>query len=131
MAPELRSDLRVSRVKVRDLGALSQAQVVVENVSSVRYTLEYQFNWSDDEGFAVGTTRTWHRFTLAPGERESFTSTGQVPSATNTEFSLRLPDDYFLNDDEQQQPPWRDQEAQPRVPQIENRGDFPDDLPGR
>lgn len=129
MAPELRTDLFVSKVKLRDLGALKQAQVAVENVSRARYTLEYKFEWTDEDGFQAGTTRTWHRFVLAPGQREFISSTGQVPSASNAVFSLRLPDDYFLNRDEE--PPWRQQEPTIPPPEHKPRGDDPNELPGR
>lgn len=129
MAPELRTDLFVSKVKLRDLGALKQAQVAVENVSGARYTLEYRFEWTDQDGFQAGTTRTWHRFVLAPGQRELISSTGQVPSASNAVFSVRLPDDYFLNRDEE--PPWRQQEPATPPPEYKPRGDDPNELPGR
>jgi len=129
MAPELTTDLFVSEVKLRDLGALKQAQVAVENVSGARYTLEYRFEWTDDDGFQAGTTRTWHRFVLAPGQRELISSTGQVPSASNAVFSVRLPDDYFLNRDEE--PPWRQQESTTPPSYYKPRGDDPNELPGR
>lgn len=88
--------------RFRQLGQLSQAQVTVQNLTDGRYTLEYRVSWEDAQGFKVGNIGTWHRFTVTPKQLQSFTSTGKTPEATNIIFTIRLPDDVFINADRKQ-----------------------------
>ncbi|GMR06138.1 MAG: hypothetical protein BMS9Abin25_0721 [Gammaproteobacteria bacterium] len=83
----------------RSLGQLTQAQVMVLNATATRYTLEYKFNWEDKQGFKADSINSWHRFTLTPGETRTFTSTGKVPEATHIVFTVRLPDDAFIENE--------------------------------
>ncbi len=82
---------------VRRVGQLAQARVTVQNLSDYRHVLEYRFEWQDDEGFPVSDPGSWRRFTLAPHQVESFTSTGKTPEAARIRFTVRLPDDVFIN----------------------------------
>jgi uncharacterized protein YcfL len=86
----------------RSLGKLTQAQVLVQNQTETRYTLEYKFDWEDSHGFHVNSINTWHRFTLTAGEGRTFTSTGKDPDATNIVFTVRLPDDVFIENEKQE-----------------------------
>ena len=74
---------------------------MVYNLTETRYTLEYKFDWEDSQGFKVGSINSWHRFTLTAGEERTFTSTGKVPDATNIVFTVRFPDDVFIETEKQ------------------------------
>ncbi len=89
--------IRLGSPKFRSVGQLTQAQVTVQNLTDYRYTLEYRFDWEDNQGFAAGNSGSWYRFTLAPRQIDSFTSTGKVPEATSIVFTVRLPDDVFIH----------------------------------
>jgi len=93
----------IGEPRFRSLGQLTQAQVMVQNLTDARYTLEYKFDWENAQGFNVGGINTWHRFTLTPRETKTFTSMGKVPDAANIVFTVRLPDDIFIESDKQKQ----------------------------
>lgn len=94
---KLLSKIGLGDTRFRQVGQLSQAQVLVQNLTDDRYTLEYKFDWESDRGFSAGGINTWHRFTLTPRETKTFLSTGKVPEATNIVFTVRLPDDAFID----------------------------------
>lgn len=83
--------------RFRQVGQLTQAQVLVQNLTDDRYTLEYKVDWETDQGFSAGAINSWHRFTLTPRETKTFVSTGKVPEATKIVFTVRLPDDVFID----------------------------------
>lgn len=83
--------------RFRQVGQLTQAQVLVQNLTDDRYTLEYRFEWESDQGFSTGAINTWHRFTLTPRETKTFVSTGNTPEAARIVFTVRLPDDVFID----------------------------------
>jgi uncharacterized protein YcfL len=89
--------IRISAPRFRRVGQLTKAQVTVQNLTDDRYTLEYRFGWEDSQGFKVGNPGSWYRFTLAPRQIETFSSTGKMPEATNIVFTVRLPDDVFIH----------------------------------
>lgn len=91
--------IEIKKPRFRSLGQLTQAQVMVLNPTEDRYTLEYKFDWEDSQGFKADSMNSWHRFTLTPGETRTFTSTGKVPEATQIVFTLRLPDDVFIENE--------------------------------
>lgn len=103
-------DIAIMDPKLRDHGALTQSQVTVQNASGTRYTLEYKFDWTDDQGFSVASINSWHRFTLAPREVRTFTSMGKQPNAKNIVFTVRLPDDAFIENYKQNA--WQEQQNQ-------------------
>jgi len=90
-------EIRISSPRFRGVGQLTQAQATVQNLTDSRYTLEYKFDWQDSQRFAVGNPGSWQRFTLAPRQIETFSSTGKVPEATAIVFTVRLPDDVFIH----------------------------------
>jgi len=94
---DLVGDIRLSNPVFQAIGALTRAQVTVQNLTENRYTLEYKFDWADNQGFAVNSLSSWHRFTLSPRQALKFTSTGKVPEATTITFTTRLPDDVFIH----------------------------------
>ena len=99
---QLRGRVDVGNSRFRSVGQLTQAQVMVQNMTETRYTLEYKFDWEDSQGFQVDSVNSWHRFTLTPGEARTFTSTGKVPDAKNIMFTVRLPDDAFIESEKQE-----------------------------
>lgn len=96
---KLVGDVSLSNPVFQPAGQLTRAQVTVQNLSGVRYTLEYKFDWADAQGFNVNSLGSWQRFTLSPRQATRFTSTGKVPEATNITFTVRLPDDAFIHHD--------------------------------
>ena len=83
--------------KFRQLGQMTQAQVTVQNLTENRYSLEYKCDWFDAHGFQVGPRPVWQRFTLTPMITKTVTSMGKVPEARNIVFTVRLPDDAFID----------------------------------
>ena len=98
----LRGRIDIGNSRFRSVGQLTQAQVMVQNMTETRYTLEYKFDWEDNQGFQVDSLNSWHRFTLTAGEARTFTSTGKVPDAKNIMFTVRLPDDAFIESEKQE-----------------------------
>lgn len=83
--------------RFRPAGNLTQAEVSVQNLTDDRYILEYKFEWSDPQGFSIGDAAVWHRFTLSPHQIRDMSSTGKTPDAQNLTFTIRYPDDAFIN----------------------------------
>lgn len=79
--------------RFRKLGAFTQAQVTIRNVSPDRYVLEYKFDWHDDDWFATGQKTVWHRFTLSPNQIETLQSMGKTPEASGIVLTVRFPED--------------------------------------
>ena len=77
-------------------GVLAKGEVTVQNLSNNRYSLEYQYAWEDREGFSINENRVWQRFTLAPRELRSFKSVASDPKAYKYTLTVRLPDDFFI-----------------------------------
>lgn len=87
--------------RFRSIGLLTQAEVSIQNLTEDRYTLEYRFEWEDDQGFKVGDSGPWHRMVLTPQQIRSYQSTGKNPNATNIRFTIRYPDDAFIESERQ------------------------------
>jgi len=96
---ELLEEIEINSPRLRSLGQLTQGQATVQNLTDERYTLEYRFGWQDGQHFSVGDAGSWHRFTLAPRQADTFSSTGKVPEATHFVLTVRLPDDVFIHAD--------------------------------
>lgn len=96
-------EVRLSAPRFREVGTLTEAQVSVQNLSGDHYTLEYKFDWEDDQGFTAGNSGSWYRFELGPKQVRRVTSIGKVPEAKNIVFTVRLPDDYFIREKAKQQ----------------------------
>lgn len=82
--------------KIGHKGLFTNAQVTVQNLTENRYELEYQYQWEDTGGFAVGSPRPWKRFTLQPRETETFSELALQKDAQQTIFTVRLVDDTFI-----------------------------------
>lgn len=95
-SPDLHGHVALVNPKTRSLGQLTQAEVGIQNTTDDRYTVEYRFEWFDKDHFAIQSLSTWHRLTLTAGELRSVQSLGKNPSATNFQFTVRLPDDVFI-----------------------------------
>lgn len=93
--------IALTNPRFRQVGQLAQVNVNVENLSENRYTLEYRFEWMDDQGFAVDGKNVWHRFTLSPQGQTTVASMGKTPDAKNIVFTVRFPDDVFIEDHKQ------------------------------
>ena len=83
----------LSEPRFRKLGAFTQAQVIVQNLSPDRYVLEYKFDWHDEDWFATAQKTVWHRFTLSPNQIETIQSMGKTPEASHIVFTVRFPED--------------------------------------
>lgn len=93
----LSQDVALEDIRFRSVGRFEETQFTVRNASTARYTLEYKVNWLDRDGFeARNGDGSWQRFTLSPGQREQFKSTGRSPEAYQVRVQLRLPDDVFI-----------------------------------
>lgn len=86
-------------VRMGSVGSLSRAEVTVQNLTNDRYTLEYMYAWTDEEGFGINDNQVWRRFLLAPREIKSFQSVGKDPRAYQTTMTIRFPDDVFISED--------------------------------
>lgn len=93
---KLVGNIRMANIKFRKVGLFTQAQVGIQNLSDVRYNLEYRVEWEDTSGFMVDQSGVWQRFTLSPTQIDTLTTTGKVPEAHKVVVILRLPDDPFI-----------------------------------
>lgn len=89
-------DIRMANIHFRKVGLFTQAQIGIQNLSDVRYNLEYKVEWEDANGFMVDQSGVWHRFTLAPMQIDTVTTTAKVQEAYKIVFTVRLPDDVFI-----------------------------------
>lgn len=98
---KLVGNIRMANVKFRKVGLFTQAQVGIQNLSDVRYNVEYKVEWEDASGFMVDQSGVWRRLTLSPTQIDTATATGKVQDAYKLVFTVRLPDDPFIiNKDE-------------------------------
>ncbi len=93
---KLVGNIRMANVHFRKVGLFTQTQIGIQNLSDVRYNLEYKVEWEDASGFMVDQSGVWHRFTLAPTQIDTVTATGKVQEAYQVVFTVRLPDDPFI-----------------------------------
>lgn len=100
---ELVDNVLITNVRLGEVGLLSRAGVDVQNLTDDRYTLEYKFVWRDKQGFEVDSSNMWHRFVLSPRKIKSFQSVGKMQEAYSVQFTVRFPDDLFIETDKQDQ----------------------------
>lgn len=96
---DLVDNILLTNVKVGNIGLLNRAGVDVQNLTDERYTLEYKFVWRDKQGFAIDATNVWHRFVLTPRKIKSFQSVGKTEDAYSIQFTVRFPDDLYIESD--------------------------------
>ncbi len=89
----LAGNIRLLAPRFRKLGAFTQAQVTIRNLSPDRYVLEYKFDWHDEDWFATGQKTVWHRFKLSPNQIETLQSMGKTPEASGIVLTVRFPED--------------------------------------
>ncbi len=89
----LLDSVKVIDPKIGEKGNFARAQVTVENLTQDRYELEYQYQWVDLDGFAVGNTRPWQRFALGPKELRNIYEMALEQGAKKAIFTVRLVDD--------------------------------------
>lgn len=82
--------------KLGRTGQFTKAQVSVQNLTQNRYELEYQYQWEDQSGFAVGSPRPWKRFVLQPMETENISELALQKNTQKAIFTVRLVDDTFI-----------------------------------
>ncbi len=98
---KLVGNVRMANLRFRRVGRFTQVQVGIQNLSNVRYNVEYRVEWEDRNGFMVDQSGVWRRLTLSPTQIDTFLATGKVPEAEHIVVNLRLPDDPFIiNKDE-------------------------------
>ncbi|RMF95273.1 MAG: DUF1425 domain-containing protein [Candidatus Schekmanbacteria bacterium] len=93
---KLLNKVKIMNPRFRVLGQLTQAEVTVQNLSENRYTLEYKCDWYASEGSLVNSLNVWNRFTLTPHQTQSFQFMGKTPEAVKIVFTVRFPDDVFI-----------------------------------
>jgi len=93
---KLIGNIRMANIRFRKVGLFTQAQVGIQNLSDVRYNLEYKVEWEDENGFMLDQSGAWQRFTLAPTQIDTVTATGKLQEAYKVVFTVRLPDDPFI-----------------------------------
>ena len=99
---KLVGNVRMANLRFRKVGRFTQAQVGIQNLSNNRYNVEYRVEWEDQNGFMVDQSGVWRRLTLSPTQIDTFTTTGKVPEAAHIVVNLRMPDDPFIiNKDEE------------------------------
>jgi len=96
---ELVNKVLITNVKVVQAGLLSRAGIDVQNLTDNRYNLEYKIVWRDKQGFPIYVSNVWHRFVLTPRKIKSFQSTGKTEEAYSIQFTVRFPDDLYIESD--------------------------------
>jgi uncharacterized protein YcfL len=89
--------IKIDNALVKGAGSLRKAQISVVNTSDQRLGLEYRMDWFDNDGFQLGDSGIWQRFTLGAFDSKSFTSLAKRRRANSVQFTVRLPSD-TLND---------------------------------
>lgn len=89
--------------KFRELGKLTQTQLTLQNLTENRYTIEYKFDWEDAQGFKIEGPSVWRTQTMTPHLVTNLNSTGKTPQAKNIIFTIRFPDNVFIEQDKQMQ----------------------------
>lgn len=96
---ELVDNILLTNVRLAEVGLLNRAGIDVQNLTDHRFTLEYKFVWRDKQGFEVDASNMWHRFVLSPRKIKSFQSVGKTQEAYSIQFTVRYPDDLFIETD--------------------------------
>ncbi len=104
---DLVNDILITNVKIGKVGLLTRAGVDVQNLTDNRYQLEYKFVWRDKQGFPIDESNVWHRFVLTPRKIKSFQSVGKREEAYSFQFTVRFPDDLYIETD------YQDEKAKP------------------
>lgn len=99
---ELVNKILITNVKVAQVGLLPKAGIDVQNLTDERYNLEYKIVWRDKQGFPINVSNVWHRFLLTPRKIKSFQSVGKTEEAYSIQFTVRFPDDLFIETDKQE-----------------------------
>jgi uncharacterized protein YcfL len=97
----LLDSIQVVDPKIGTKGNFSRAQVTVKNLTQDRYELEYQYQWEDQDGFAVGSPRPWNRFALGPKEFKKISEMALQQDAKQAIFTVRMVDDSLLKENYQ------------------------------
>ncbi|WP_198245724.1 DUF1425 domain-containing protein [methane-oxidizing endosymbiont of Gigantopelta aegis] len=104
---DLVDNILITNVKIGKVGLLTRAAVDVQNLTDDRYQLEYKFVWRDRQGFPIDESNVWHRFVLTPRKIKSFQSVGKREDAYSVQFTVRFPDDLYIETD------YQDEKAKP------------------
>ncbi|MCF6203947.1 MAG: DUF1425 domain-containing protein [Methylococcaceae bacterium] len=96
---ELVNKVLITNVRVAQVGLLQKAGIDVQNLTDNRYNLEYKIVWRDKQGFPIKVSNVWHRFVLSPRKIKSFQSMGKTEQAYSVQFTVRFPDDLFIDSD--------------------------------
>ncbi len=100
---DLVNNILITNVKVAQVGLLPKAGIDVQNLTDNRYSLEYKIVWRDKQGFPINVSNVWHRFVLTPRKIKSFQSVGKTEEAYSIQFTVRFPDDLYINSDKREQ----------------------------
>ena len=96
---ELVDMVLITNVKIAQAGLLPKAGIDVQNLTDNRYSLEYKIVWRDKQGFPINVGHVWHRFVLSPRKIKSFQSLGKTEDAYSIQFTVRYPDDLYIESD--------------------------------
>lgn len=77
-------------------GSFTKAQVTVQNLTQNRYSVEYQYQWEDQDGLAVGSPKPWRRFVLGPKEAKILAEMALRQEAKQAMVTVRIVDDPFI-----------------------------------
>jgi len=107
---DLVNKVLITNVRVAQVGLLPKAGIDVQNLTDNRYNLEYKIVWRDKQGFPINVSNVWHRFVLSPRKIKSFQSMGKTEEAYSIQFTVRFPDDLYIESDK------RERESKDMVP---------------
>jgi len=118
---ELRGRVKLHSPIFGQVGQLTKTQVQLDNLSGLALDLRYRIDWSDDDGFKVGTINSWQFVSLAPRGSESLTSVGKMPEATRITVTVRLTEDMFDTTPEPAQPEVKEEpkKVEPESAEVE------------
>ncbi|MCK5831879.1 MAG: DUF1425 domain-containing protein [Methylococcales bacterium] len=99
---DLVNNVLITNVRVAQVGQLQKAGIDVQNLTDNRYNLEYKVVWRDKQGFPINVSNVWHRFVLSPRKIKSFQSVGKTIDAYSIQFTVRFPDDLYIESDKRE-----------------------------
>lgn len=83
----------VMTARIGQVGTLPQLTLVVKNVTQLKFPIEYQIEWTDENGTPLMTSAAWQRITLTGNMKKSLSNIGKSQDARIANVAIRFPVD--------------------------------------
>lgn len=93
----LSKKILLTKARVAPFGKIMRGRASIQNLTDKAMTLEYKFDWYDDEGFIIGDGGIWDRIKLRAREIRPLKSLGKSKHASKMQLIVRYPGDIFID----------------------------------